>query len=53
MEIKTGMRVEHDGRRGTVLDVLSTGAVRVAWDDGTTSHRPSNDVHLVGARTRR
>ncbi len=53
MKWKTGMRVEHDGRRGTVLAVLASGAVRVAWDDGTTSHRPTNEAQVAGARARR
>jgi len=53
MEWKTGMRVEYGGRRGTVLEVRADGALRVAWDDGTTSHRPTNEVHVVGARARR
>ncbi len=53
MGVRTGMRVEHEGRRGTVLEIKADGAVRIAWDDGTISHRPADDVHMVGQTVRR
>jgi hypothetical protein len=48
MGLGVGSRIRDGKRRGTVLEVKSTGIARVAWDEGGISHPPVSELCPVG-----